>query len=135
MTDMQDAASAPADTAPDTCRPPVDPDDTTVVPAALQDMVHATRHTYQVMQRNSCYPAVMAVGAVEDATATLTRIGHHLGPYVGDYSRAAAASVAKAEDLLGQAVAALCSARHQLVLDEMVDPDLGVSTAASLRRP
>src|SRR5262249_44895894 len=64
----------------------IDPDDTEVVPDALTGLVTSARATYRAMRANGCYPAIMAVGAVEDTVATLARITSHLELYVGDYS-------------------------------------------------
>src|SRR4051812_41355795 len=64
----------------------IDPEDTEVVPAALIGLVAASRATYRAMRANGCYPAIMAVGAVEDTVATLARVSSHLEFYVGDYS-------------------------------------------------
>ena len=98
----------------------IDPEDTEVVPAALMGMVTSARTTYRAMQANGCYPAIMAVGAVEDTAATLARVSSHLRLYVGDYSEAGGEAVVRASDLLGQARRALSDARHHLALDEMV---------------
>ena len=97
----------------------IDPEDTEVVPAALLGMVTSARTTYCAMQANGCYPAIMAVGAVEDTVATLARVSSHLRLYVGDYSDAAGEAAMRASDLLGQARSALSDARHHLALDEM----------------
>src|SRR4051812_12483979 len=80
---VRDSASPPPRTDPTDTGPDlelasdtvaIDPDDTEVVPAALMGLVAAARTTYRAMQANGCYPAIMAVGAVEDTVATLARI-------------------------------------------------------------
>jgi hypothetical protein len=81
----------------------IDPEDTSVVPAALAGMVAATRSTYRVMNDNGCYTAITAVGAVEDTVATLAEISAHLQPYVGDYSRRAGTAIDRVRHLLAQA--------------------------------
>jgi hypothetical protein len=118
----------PTDTRPDLDLAPatvgIDPEDTEVVPAALTGLVTSARTTYRTMQGNGCYPAIMAVSAVEDTVATLARIGSHLEPYVGDYSGQGGKAVVRASDLLGQARSALSDARHHLALDLTAPPDL-----------
>lgn len=102
----------------------IDPDDTEVVPAAFLGLVTSARTTYRTMRANACYPAILAVGAVEDTVATLARISGHLEPYVGDYSGHGGKAVQRASDLLGQARTALSDARHHLALDQAAEPDL-----------
>lgn len=97
----------------------IDPEDTTVVPAALTALVTAAQALYLAMTANGCYPAVMAVGAVEDTVASVQRIIGHLQPYVGDYSSPGAGALRRAEDMMGKARTALSTGRHSLVLDEM----------------
>ncbi|MCW6005380.1 hypothetical protein K1W54_12420 [Micromonospora sp. CPCC 205371] len=108
---MTERASAPpgprtADTEPDLDLTPgtagIDPEDTAVVPAALTGLVTSARTTYRAVHGNGCYPAIMAVEAVEDTAAALARISTHLEPYVGDYSREGVTAVGRA---------AICSAR------------------------
>jgi len=101
----------------------IDPEDIKVVPAALMGMVTSARATYRAMRANGCYPAIMAVGAVEDTVATLARVSSHLELYVGDYSGQGGKAVVRASDLLGQARSVLSDARHHLALDEMAQPD------------
>ena len=124
----------PTDTGPgsDMASSPVgiDPEDTEVVPAALTDMVTSARTTYRAMQANGCYPAIMAVGAVEDTVATLARISSHLEPYVGDYSGQGGKAAVRASDLLSQARSALSEARHHLALDDTAQPDPTPNLAA-----
>lgn len=121
-TDQTDTGPG-LDLAPDTAG--IDPDDTEVVPAALTGLVTAARTTYRAMQANGCYPAIMAVGAVEDTVATLARINSHLELYVGDYSDPGAKAVVRASDLLGQARRVLSDARHHLAFDETAEPEPG----------
>lgn len=103
----------------------MDPEDTDVVPAALLGLVTSARTTYRAMRTNGCYPAIMAVGAVEDTVATLARISSHLEGYVGDCSgQGGKAHMVRASDLLGQARGVLSDARHHLALDDMDEPEL-----------
>ena len=102
----------------------IDPDDTEVVPAAFMGLVTSARATYRALRANSCYPAILAVGAVEDTVATLARINGRLEGYVGDYSDRGGKAVVRASELLGQARTALSDARHHLALDEATEPDL-----------
>jgi hypothetical protein len=108
----------------------IDPEDTEVVPAALTGLVTAARTAYRTMQANGCYPALMAVGAVEDTVATLARMSSGLRLYAGDYSGQGGKAVALAVDLLGQARCALSEARHHLALDDMAEPELTRQDAA-----
>ena len=101
----------------------IDPEDTEVMPVALRGMVMSARTTYRAMQANACYPAIMAVGAVEDTVATLARISSHLEYYVGDYSGEGGKAVVRASDLLGQARSVLSDARHHLALDDTDEPE------------
>jgi hypothetical protein len=110
----------------------IDPEDTEVVPAALMGMVTSARTTYRAMQANGCYPAIMAVGAVEDTVATLARISSRLEPYVGDLSGQGEKAVVRASDLLGQARSALSDARHHLALDDMAQPEPDAADVAAL---
>jgi hypothetical protein len=110
----------------------IDPEDTEVVPAALTGLVTAARTAYRAIQGQCCYPAIMAVGAVEDTVATLARISSHLEPYVGDYSSQGDKAVVRASDLLGQARSALSDARHHLALDHTAQPDLARTDVAAL---
>jgi hypothetical protein len=110
----------------------IDPEDTEVVPAALTDMVTSARTTYRAMQANGCYPAIMAVGAVEDTVATLARISSHLELYVGDYSGQGGKAAVRASDLLGQARSALSEARHHLALDDTAESDSTPPNLAAL---
>ena len=110
----------------------IDPDDTEVVPAALTGMVTSARNTYRAIRANSCYPAIMAVQAVEDTVATLARINSHLELYVGDYSGLGGKAVVRASDLLGQARGVLSDARHHLALDDAAEPEPARPDAAAL---
>jgi hypothetical protein len=110
----------------------IDPEDTEVVPAALLGMVRSARTTYCAMRVNVCYPAMMAVGAVEDTVATLARVSGHLELYVGDFSSQGGKAVVRASELLGQARRALSDARHHLTLDETARPD---ATAQNMAAP
>lgn len=110
----------------------IDPEDTEVVPAALLDMVRSARTTYRAMQANGCYPAIMAVGAVEDTVATLARLSSHLELYVGDCSGQGGKAVVRASELLGQARRTLSDARHDLALDDMIQPDVPPQNMAAL---
>ena len=100
----------------------IDREDTEVVPAALLGMVTSVRTTYRAMQANGCYPAIMAVGAVEDTVAALARLSGHLELYVGDYSGRGGTAVVRASELPGQTRSALSDARHHLALDDMARP-------------
>ncbi|RSM64055.1 hypothetical protein DMB66_21325 [Actinoplanes sp. ATCC 53533] len=140
---MTDCASPPPRTDPTDTGPDldpasdtvgIDPEDTEVVPAALMGLVTAARTTYRAMQANGCYPAIMAVGAVEDTVATLARISSDLKLYVGDYSGEGRKAVERAGDLLGQARSALSDARHHLALDDMAEPELTQPEVAALIR-
>ncbi|HEX8631609.1 MAG TPA: hypothetical protein VF755_25915 [Catenuloplanes sp.] len=102
----------------------IDPEDTQVVPAALVGLVTSARATYCALRANGCYPAIMAVGAVEDTVATLARISSHLEGYVGDCSGRGGKAVERASDLLGQARSVLSDARHHLALDDTDEPDV-----------
>ncbi|MFG2043916.1 hypothetical protein [Dactylosporangium sp. NPDC048998] len=102
----------------------IDPEDTEVVPAAFMGLVVSARATYRAMQANGCYPAIVAVGAVEDTVAALARISSHLELYVGDCSGQGGEAVVRASDLLGQARSALSDVRHHLGLDDAAEPDL-----------
>jgi hypothetical protein len=102
----------------------IDPEDTEVVPVALTGLVESARSAYHAMRANGCYPAVVAVGAVEDTVATLARISTHVEPYVGDCSDRGGKAIMRASDLLGQARAALSDARHHLALDDAAVPEL-----------
>jgi hypothetical protein len=111
----------------------IDPDDTDVVPAALLSLVTSARTTHRAMRGNGCYPAIMAVGAVEDTVATLARMCSHLEGYVGDCSDGGGKAVVRASDLLGQAGGLLSEARHHLALDdtdelELTRPDVAALT-------
>jgi hypothetical protein len=110
----------------------IDPEDTEVVPAAMLGLVTAARTTWRAMHGNGCYPAIMAVGAVEDTVATLARISSHLELYVGDYSGQGGKAVVRASDLLGQARSALSDARHHLALDDTEQLDLTLPDVAAL---
>jgi hypothetical protein len=66
--------------------------------------------------------AIMAVGSVEDAVATLARISGNLEGYVGDLSDRGGKAVQRAGDLLGQARSVLSDARHHLALDDTDQP-------------
>ena len=110
----------------------IDPEDTEVVPAALVGLVTSAQTTYRAMRANGCYPAIMAVGAVEDTVAALVRISSHLEPYVGDFSDRGGKAVAWAGDLLGQARNAISDARHHLALDDTAEPDLTTPDVAVL---
>ncbi|WP_204007356.1 hypothetical protein [Virgisporangium aurantiacum] len=138
---MTDGVSPPRPDPPDTGPGPdlapgpvsVDPEDTEVVPAALVGMVvTSARTTYRAMQANGCYPATMAVGAVEDTVAALARISSHLELYVGDYSGQGGKAAVRASDLLVQARGALSEARHHLALDETAEPDPAPPNMAAL---
>ena len=110
----------------------IDPEDTEVVPAALTGLVTSARTTYRTMQANGCYPAIMAVAAVEDTVATLARISSHLELYVGDYSGPGGKAVVRASDLLGQARSVLSDARHHLALDDTDQAGLTLPDVAAL---
>ena len=110
----------------------IDPEDTEVVPAALLGLVTSARSTYRAMRANGCYPAIMAVGAVEDTIATLARISSHLEGYVGDYSSQGGKAMVRASDLLGQARGVLSDARHHLALDDTEEPELTRPDLAAL---
>lgn len=138
---MTDCASPPPRTDPTDTEPGldtasgtdgIDPEDTEVVPAALMDLVTSARTTYRAMQANGCYPAIIAVGAVEDTVATLARISSHLELYVGDCSDRGGKAVVRASDLLGQARSALSDTRHHLALDDTAQPELTPPDVAAL---
>lgn len=137
MTDLAAAPPSPVSAEPapdrhsDTGGSQIDPDDATVVPAALLAMITAVQETHRVLQGNANYPAIVAVGAVEDVVARLVRICHHLLPYVGDYSRRGATAAGRAEELLEQARAQLSSARHHVVIGSTMNPDPGVAVAVA----
>jgi hypothetical protein len=95
-----------------------------LVPAALLGLVTSARATYRAMRANGCYPAIMAVGAVEDTVATLARISADLEGYVGDCSGPGGKAMVRAYDLLGQARGVLSDARHHLALDDTDEPEL-----------
>ncbi|GAA4595746.1 hypothetical protein BJY16_001780 [Actinoplanes octamycinicus] len=95
----------------------IDAEDPRVVPAALAELVTASRNVVRVMEFNSHYSPRDAVAALEDTAAALGRLTRHAEPYVGDYSRTAATSMASARDLLRQARRVFSDARHDLALD------------------
>jgi hypothetical protein len=110
----------------------IDPEDTEVVPATLTGMVTSARTTYRVMRANACYPAIMAVAAVEDTVAALARISSDLELYAGDCSDQGGKAVVRAGELLGQARSALSDARHHLALDDTDQLDLEQPDVAAL---
>ena len=128
-TDPTDTGSRP-DPAPGTLG--IDPEDTDVVPAALLGLVTSARTTHRAMRANGCYPAITAVGAVEDTVATLARMCSHLEGYVSDCSDRGGKAVLRASDLLGQARGVLSEARHHLALDDTDEPELTRPNVAAL---
>jgi len=109
----------------------IDSEDPEVVPAALASFVAAARQAHAAISVNACYPARVAVGAVEDVVAALVRITTNVAPYAGDFSSKGGKAMTRAEALLVEARTELSDARHHLCLDE----DSAVEAAVSGGQP
>ena len=102
----------------------IDPDDTEIVPAALMGMVTSARTAYGAIQANGCYPAIMAIGAVEDTVAALERISFHLWSSMWAITPAKGAGQSFGQVICSaRARSVLSEARHRLALDRRRNPN------------